>query len=324
MSRFPITMLLIALPAFAASAQPRIVLSVQSYNFGHVENTASIEHRFEVRNQGDEPLQIGRLRACCGVSTEITATEIPAGSHAFLDVSLSLRRRQGKLERNIFIASNDPATPYAKIELTGTAVSTVSIEPRWINFPDAAGSAPHEASVTITSIPDWEFAITEARIDSSSFEYSHRQPTDTTHQLTIRTVPPLQPGTTRAVLRIETDREDYPTINIPLSATVDSAIVVVPPEILLAESEVGASRFVAIRCKRKQPFKILEIATADNGIAIQTVPEANGYRLEINNLIAHQDSEPQSIFITTDREDARHISVPIRIVTAAPERKQPE
>ncbi len=137
MSRFPITMLLIALPAFAASAQPRVVLPVQSHNFGHVENTVSIEHRFEVQNQGDEPLQIGRLRACCGVTTEITATD-------------------------------------------------------------------------------------------------------------------------------------------------------------------------------------------DDGIAIQTVPEANGYRLEINNLIAHQDSEPQSIFITTDREDARHISVPIRIVAAAPERKQPE
>ncbi len=286
MSRFPITMLLIALPAFAASAQPRIVLPVQSHNFGHVENTVSIEHRFEVQNQGDEPLRIGRLRDCCGVTTEI-----PAGSHAFLDASLSLRRRRGKLERNIFIASNDPATPYAKIELTGTAVSTVSIEPRWINFPDAAGSDPHEASVTITSIPDWEFAITEARIDSSSFEYSHRQPTDTIHEFTIRTVPPLQPGTTRAVLRIETDREDYPTINIPLRATVDSAIVVVPPEILLAEGEVGASRFVAIRCKRRQPFKILETATADDGIAIQTVPESGS---ESGSALNKSRGQPES------------------------------
>jgi hypothetical protein len=315
------TILLLALSALPAAAQPRIVLPEQTHEFGPVRQNTTIRHRFEIQNTGNQPLQIGRIRACCGATARISAMEIAPGTNAYVDVTLSLSGRQGKQTKNIFIASTDPTTPYARFQLTGSVLTTLSIAPRWINFSQAGGSTAQEETITIAGPPDRPFSVTGISIDAPGFAYTHQQTAETTHKITVRTTPPLQPGTTRAILRIETDAPDFALSTIPLSATVASAISVVPAEILLDQHDDGVSRLLAIRCRENQPFNILEAQTMDGSVTIKTAPLANGYRLDISNLIAYPGGDPQEIFITTDREDARLLTVPIRVIPAPATRK---
>jgi hypothetical protein len=97
---------------------PQITISEEEWDFGKVMLDVKPSHKFTITNKGNEDLIIERVRASCGcVQTSISTNRILSGKSAELEAVFSTVGYEGKLEKIIFINSNDPNIPEKRIKL---------------------------------------------------------------------------------------------------------------------------------------------------------------------------------------------------------------
>ncbi|MEI8354330.1 MAG: DUF1573 domain-containing protein [Lentisphaerota bacterium] len=104
------------------------------FNFGDRPNTGVVEHVFTIQNQGDAPLRIGNIRACCGATAGIESSVIAPGSNSNLKATINLAGRRGEMKKSFYIASNDPNQPYYQIRMIGNPTAEVYVDPGDLDF----------------------------------------------------------------------------------------------------------------------------------------------------------------------------------------------
>lgn len=88
---------------------PKLSLSEEEWGFGMVKPNDKPTHIFMVKNEGNEDLIIERVRVSCGcVKTSISTKLIKPGKSAELKATFDTTGYDGKIEKDIYIKSNDP------------------------------------------------------------------------------------------------------------------------------------------------------------------------------------------------------------------------
>lgn len=95
------------------SGQPKIALSASHVDLGTVVNGEVREFAVDVRNLGQQPLVIDAVTTSCGCTTAtVTPETIGPGESGMLQVAYDSGAHgpdfDGTVERQVFIASNDP------------------------------------------------------------------------------------------------------------------------------------------------------------------------------------------------------------------------
>ena len=120
--------LLAALLLAACGPAPagRIALGTVESDFGTIPNTAPVSRTFEVRNEGDGPLEITGLSTSCSCTTAIAGRErLNPGEATELEVTFDPRTHNGatgEFLRKVFVRSTDPQTPEVVLTFTVTVV----------------------------------------------------------------------------------------------------------------------------------------------------------------------------------------------------------
>jgi len=97
---------------------PQITISEEEWDFGLVKSEEKPTHVFTIKNKGNEDLVIERVWASCGcVQTSISTNRILPGKSAEIKATFNTVGYEGKLEKLIYIKSNDPEQPEKKIKL---------------------------------------------------------------------------------------------------------------------------------------------------------------------------------------------------------------
>jgi hypothetical protein len=92
------------------------------HDFGTIpQKGGTVETTFEVRNEGNETLEIGAISTSCGcTSAKISSKIIKPGEKAILTVFFDPNFHPepgGKFKRTVYIPSNDPKTPEAEVKI---------------------------------------------------------------------------------------------------------------------------------------------------------------------------------------------------------------
>lgn len=297
-------------------AAPRIACDDDVFDFGDVAS-GDVSHAFTIWNRGDAELVTGNLRACCGGSMTVASKTIAPGSNTQVTVKLSLNHRNGQQKKSFYIASNDPLQPYLQLRFVGNAVVPVFLSPCGLDFGKVEADAVVEQHMQLVCSEDTVMQITNVVSSVESFAVSAEMAADgTSHVITVRTVPPLSDGLTRASISIYTDNPAYPVLTAPVSAAVVEGLVAVPKEILLKEGAGGGvSRYVAIQSRDESPFKITGIELPGKGMdATVTALGPGAYRCEVSNIHPTAELDGQKLRITTDHPTAKIVEVPFRVV----------
>jgi hypothetical protein len=108
-------------PAAGGLGKPAIKLPNPEWSFGTVKEGDKFTHTFPVENAGDARLEIKRVRGSCKCFTKVAVDveELAPGERATITVDTDTSGRRGKLKKYIYIESNDPANPRARIKITG-------------------------------------------------------------------------------------------------------------------------------------------------------------------------------------------------------------
>jgi hypothetical protein len=121
------TLIIAFLLAACTSNQPSIVLEEEQFDLGDVTNGEILTHEIRVSNQGYSPLIVESVSTSCGCTTAtLEPMTIQPGKlgtlHIELDSGAHGPELTGELIRQIFIVSNDPNTPEAKIEFVANVL----------------------------------------------------------------------------------------------------------------------------------------------------------------------------------------------------------
>jgi hypothetical protein len=102
----------------SVSRVPKITISEEEWDFGKMKPGEKPVHRFIITNKGSENLLIERVRSSCGcVQTFISDTRILPGKSAELEAIFHTEGYEGKLEKIIYINSNDLDIPEKRIKV---------------------------------------------------------------------------------------------------------------------------------------------------------------------------------------------------------------
>lgn len=102
-----------------SSRPPTISFSEEEWDFGKIKEDERPVHIFTVKNIGQEELIISRVRSSCGcAATMLSSDNIQPGKSAELKVTFNPTGYNGMVKKDIYIESNDPQLPKAKITIT--------------------------------------------------------------------------------------------------------------------------------------------------------------------------------------------------------------
>ena len=84
-----------------------------------------------VWNRGDSPLEITKVRACCGAEAAMDSMQIAPGSNSVCRAVFILKNRTGEQNKVIYLASNDRNQPYTSLKITGECQRIPGDGPTW-------------------------------------------------------------------------------------------------------------------------------------------------------------------------------------------------
>lgn len=109
--------ILLAVTSVYSTGKSVIIFDKNTFNFGKIEKKTTVSHTFIFKNKGNATLIIDRVMRGCGCTViTLSSKEIPAGKEGKLEVELNTDYSEGKIEKKIFVYSNDPERPM--VELT--------------------------------------------------------------------------------------------------------------------------------------------------------------------------------------------------------------
>jgi hypothetical protein len=296
-----------------ALAVPTIECAAPEHDFGVRRDHETVTHRFGIKNSGDAPLAITRVKASCGcTAVRSSKNSIPPGEEAYVEARFTLKGRRGKQRKSILVESNDPAMPRLRLWLKGQIVTELAMEPRYLNFSQVHKDVVATQTVDLVSLRP-AIRITQVKSDSTAFA-AVIDPDG--RGLTIRTVPPLKEGFVRARMVVHTDHPAALYTDINMVAVVVGDLNVVPREVILRRSQ-PASRRLALRVRPfgKTPFTITKVEVPQEGVTPSTMPLANG---SISVILAGIRPEAalngQVITLHTDLPSTPLLRVPIRVL----------
>ncbi|MEA3239953.1 MAG: DUF1573 domain-containing protein, partial [Candidatus Bipolaricaulota bacterium] len=105
-------------------AAAKIQVDSETYDFGSVIAGRFVSHGFIITNAGNSPLTIKSVRTSCGCTVvDLEKTVLAAGESRVLQADMSTNGYHGRIEKRIYVESDDHTNAFVTLRLTGVVNS---------------------------------------------------------------------------------------------------------------------------------------------------------------------------------------------------------
>lgn len=201
---------------------PKIVCDEPVYDFGEIANHNVVEHEYVIRNAGTLSLEIRSVRASCGcTAVQSSQSVISPGESGTIQTRFDLRGRSGMQYKTVFVESNDPQTPSLHLQLRGTAVEALRVEPTALFYGRLElGALPTRVLRVIAN--QGPLQLTSFRSDNPHILLRELPreagANESERQLEVTISPEHPTGQLRGTIYIKTDRDDQPELAVAMAA----------------------------------------------------------------------------------------------------------
>lgn len=295
-------------PPPSSAAGPKWEIENVVYDFGAVWAGKEVRHPFEIRNVGDQTLNIDRPKARCSCSAaESYSRQVPPNGTGVIPFLLKTTNKVGPVNEWLTIGTNDPLRPEMKIWMRGI-VKTVCTPEVIADESIAAGArgAPgievlkkrkaHFGNITsnqslyrvirLTNATDAPLSLelldaprailkvnSKSEMIPNPFQASIEEvEPGQVFELTVTGKPPFQVGTTTMGINFKTNIPDQPYYAMAATAYVPARIEVRPYKIVTNLQANTKLRTIRIVNNGTTPFKITSFATSDPTYRLRRVP----------------------------------------------------
>jgi hypothetical protein len=257
----------------SAGAGPSLQFAAPFFDFGKVQSGQVVTHDFIFTNTGNVALEINDVNSSCGCAAVTNwDRRIEPGMAGKLHVLFNTGGMAGPVTKNLWVASNDPNQPVARLEFTATVWKWIDAIPTLATFAFGPDFQTNETRVihlvsnlsepVTLSAPNWTNHSFKAELktvqEGKEFE------------LQITVVPPLGPGSMVVPITMKTSSPQMPEVTVTAYAMVQAALTVTPPRIRLpALLEEPKQSVVTIRNNGSTPVTLSEPEINVEGASVQ-------------------------------------------------------
>lgn len=289
------------------------------FQFGEVDPGQVISHSFVLVNPGSAPVRIINVRTSCGCTTAAMATNLLApGQSTELVAGLDLKGRTGTQRKALYVESDDPVSPRLRLEMSGTVVTPIEVQPAGVHFGTLAREGVAEQDVLLVGRTGVVFQVKEVRSSSAAFTADvETKEAGHLYRVTIRSTGPRLAGTSHAAVQVLTDHPLLPRIDIPVSVFVSADVVATPSSLLLVQGATNAVRayYVGVHSPAGKPFRVIKAEAPAAGLTCMVATVApDRYRIEVKAAGDLTGVNGESLRIETDVETMKELRVPLRVI----------
>ncbi len=300
------------------TALPKLAIDSLVHDFGAVWVNDTLDHAFMIRNEGQAPLEIVKVKPACGCTATGKHPEVIApGDSGEFPFKLNTRKMHGKFSKTISIVTNDPDQPKIVLRLMGDVRHYIEVEPRVANFSRVQEDSVATKTLNITNNTERPLELTiDKKLMPKCFdgELTELVP-GKAFDLTITAHPPYVTGINRFPLKITTNLKEQPELAITCMATLPERLQVKPDKLALSSATKNAStRKLWVTNNGGTPVVVTEAVSDDERLGIEVKEVEAGKRYQIVVTIP-ADYSPKSdktaIVIKTDDSKTPEVVVPI-------------
>lgn len=269
--------------------RPRIEVDQPEQSAGDVKPGRRLYYSFAIRNTGQMPLQIEKVKPDCGcVVAEFDAT-IPVGGVGRVRATLNTAGRKGDLEKHLRVTCNDPEQPTILLTMTARIFQPVEVLPcEELLMPLTQGRAAR-TDVVVRGNDATPFVIEKAESSHPSLQVRIVRPVkplsetpkmaqqDQRVELVVPKSAPM--AAFDATVTLQTTHPERPTITLRVSAYPQNAVVANPPRLYFgevsAESLETLTRTITL-FRRQGTFKVIAATTTDPALLLKVEPSPDG------------------------------------------------
>jgi transcriptional regulator len=338
-SLVPFVALLIAIPAALAqvpveerpasatqTAAPKLEVSTSLWDFGQKWAGEKAETTITLKNVGDAPLRIEKVKTSCGcTAASVKKKLLEPGESEDVKVTYDTNKAVETVSQKIHIHSNDPTSPVVTIEVKGQIRQVVKVsEKQGLNFGSLGRNDALTKSVEIECVYTEPLALRLKEIASESFdvrleeiEAGHR------YRLSATTKPPLQDGLNYANVELLTGLDLLPEVSVRVWGTVQAPITVIPNALYVSgQINEPTQRDLRVTSRRDRPLKVTGVTVSDPAIQVEVLPSsALPAKPSSENVVTVRVLLPPpgelpaggaTITIATDDDEYAELVVPVR------------
>ncbi len=204
-------------------SQPKFAIEGgDTLNWGVVKQTEEpLKAKVKLLNLSNtDTLVIYSVKPSCGCTTApLSSNSIPPLGHAFLDVQLNTTGFQGEITKKIDLNTNDPKNRRSTLYLKANIFEPISFYPRFVNFPNSRLNQLDSAKLIIKNNTDQDVRLEKFIVQPDEFKINIKDGTilNKNSELTlVVTFTPVEYGRFGGNIKIKTNSEDAPTLNISI------------------------------------------------------------------------------------------------------------
>ncbi len=146
----------------------------QNQHVGFVDPLATVEHAFEIRNDGQLPLRLEFRDLSAGVEAELEKNTVAPNETSRAKISWNTGDQAGEFEVQATLVTNDPLKEQVVVKLAGE-VKSMLVLPKSISFEQADITKRAEAKFVAYSQVSEDLQIVDVECDREDFDW-HAEP----------------------------------------------------------------------------------------------------------------------------------------------------
>lgn len=316
-------------PATAGKGSPQVRVIAARHDFGEIWAGATLEHAFDIANDGNADLEILQVSPTCGCTTAGDyPRRIAPGKTGSIPFRLDSNKVHGQFAKSIHVTTNDPASPSITLTLAGNCRRKVEAKPPNAGFGRILDQQPHERVIVLTNSmpsPIKPELIRGSGPEKFKCKLDEVKP-GREYRLTVRVEPPYAPGTISETLKIRTGDAATDVLTISAYAVIPSRVEVFPSVVLLptatamAQTSAPIARQLQLLNHGNAPVKLVSATATDAAVKVsnETVTAGKEYRLTVTVPKTFQPAKDGTfVTVRTDDKDYGEFRIPIRITGQA-------
>ena len=302
-------------------AGPVVVIDPVQIDFGTVKQETTHRSEVTIRNQGTELLEIRGIESDCGCTVaQLPDSTLDPGQSVPLSITLSTRHFSGQIAKHIFLETNDPGAPKAKLTLIAFVREMVRVTPTALDFGSLERGASAQATVTVRSLRSDTLRVLDVVVPQETLTatLSSQEDSDSlVHRVTFAVRPDAAVGAFRETAIIRTNHRLAKTLKIEVAGQILSFFRTDPVEISLGQVRQGDQRrrSVVLRGEGPGAYRITGANCSEAGLTveIETVEPQRIYEVIVGIPPAMPAGRiDATLRITTDDPAQPEIRVPVR------------
>jgi hypothetical protein len=302
--------------SFAESLAPRVLVEAPVHDFGTVEEGATVEHVFRLRNDGTDWLRVDQVKGTCGCTVGAAAgTLVAPGQETTVLVTLDTRRLAGRTTKTVTVYTNDPVSPRLGLTVTGEVLTDLVIAPQPLYLGRLRrGERVRREVRVIPGRPGGTAQVVMVEQAPPSLRVLI-EPGDVPgeQKLVVDVVGDLPVGRFNDELVLRTTSASRPVVTLPVMANVQGDVAIVPPQVTFDITNGTADPHdVRIENLTRNPFAVTGV-TAPDPVAweLTTIRPGAEWKLRLRLRVPLTAPLEGAVEVLTDHPVGDRLTIPV-------------